>query len=47
MALELGPRLQVLFKNPNTSIFFEKQGQGRIGVAEWKHLDGAVSELLW
>lgn len=34
MALELGLRLQVLFKDPNISIFFETQGQGKTGVAE-------------
>lgn len=48
MALELGLRLQVLFKDPNISIFFETQGQGKTGVAEtgntWM---GQFSELLW
>lgn len=34
MALEPGLRLRVLLQHPNISILFEKQGQGKIGVAE-------------
>ena len=34
MALELGLRLRVLLQDLNISISFEKQGQGKIGVAE-------------
>lgn len=42
MALELGLRLQVLLQELNISIFFEKQGQGRIGIAESGNVHGAV-----